>query len=226
MFVPLLTRKGGTAHRRAGWVFVSGMAVVSATALVLAAARALTDPRPEARAFSAFLFYVAILTAAGLSEGLRALRTRRRTGPSRSAWDLGISSLLVGAAAAMTLWGLAAGRPLFAAFGVVGIVSGTSQLAYWLRPPAHRMHWWFAHMGGMIGSCIAATTAFLVLNANRFGPAPPSWIVWLGPTLVGVPLMAALTAHYTRTFATGREARRGTSPPAPAAGPCRPSHIS
>ena len=28
---------------------------------------------------------------------------------------------------------------------------GFAQLAYWLRAPSDRMHWWFAHMTGMIG---------------------------------------------------------------------------
>ena len=33
MFIPLVTKKGGLTHRRAGWVFVSGMTIVSITAL-------------------------------------------------------------------------------------------------------------------------------------------------------------------------------------------------
>jgi len=52
MFIPLATRKGGRSHRRSGWVFVGGMAVVSITALGLSAARYFFDPRPEARAFA------------------------------------------------------------------------------------------------------------------------------------------------------------------------------
>jgi hypothetical protein len=53
------------------------------------------------------------------------------------------------------------------AFALVGILSGSGQLSYWLRRPRRRMHWWFAHMDLMLGSCIAATTAFLVNNSGH-----------------------------------------------------------
>ena len=46
MLLPIFTKKGGSIHRKAGWVFVGGMTIVSLTAFVLAGARALTDPSP------------------------------------------------------------------------------------------------------------------------------------------------------------------------------------
>ena len=80
MFIPLVARKGGRTHRRSGWVFVGGMSLVSVTALALSAARYLFDPRPEAKAFALFLFYIAILTGSAVSTGVRVLRTKDRTG--------------------------------------------------------------------------------------------------------------------------------------------------
>ncbi len=49
MLIPLLTKKGGLTHRRAGWVFVSGMTIVSITALLLAGARWWGDPPMRGR---------------------------------------------------------------------------------------------------------------------------------------------------------------------------------
>src|SRR5919109_5124728 len=80
MFVPMFTRKGGRTHVRAGWVFVAGMAIVSVTALLLSGWRLLFDARAEARTAALFLFYIAILTAAGVSTGVRVLRAKKRTG--------------------------------------------------------------------------------------------------------------------------------------------------
>ena len=230
MVVPMVTKKGGRAHRRAGWIFVAGMAVVSMTALILSGWRFFMDPRPAARNSALFLFYVAILTAAGVSAGVRVLRARKGT-PATSTrrwswWDVGIASLLLGTSVGMGLYGAAVGVPLFAAFSLVGLLSGGSQLAYWLRTPAHPMHWWFEHMGAMLGSCIAATTAFLVVNAERFGAANDSLIVWLAPTVIGTPIIAVWTAYYRRKFATSAAARRGTSPRAPAADPYTPARTS
>jgi uncharacterized membrane protein len=42
MLVPMLTTKGGRTHRRAGWVFVASMALVSVTALIMSAGRVLS----------------------------------------------------------------------------------------------------------------------------------------------------------------------------------------
>src|SRR5919198_5021565 len=76
MVIPMVTRKGGRTHRRSGWVFVAGMTIVSITALALSAARYLYDPRPQAKAFALFLFYIAILTGNAVSVGIRVLRMK------------------------------------------------------------------------------------------------------------------------------------------------------
>jgi hypothetical protein len=208
MVIPIAARKGGTLHRRAGWVFVGGMTVVSLTAFVLAAARVLTNPTPRGRSIGAFLFYVAILTAAGVSAGVRILRAKHRTTSHRNPWDIGLAATLVIASAGMAVWGLTSGRALFAAFSVIGFATGGSQLAYWLGTPTHPMHWWFAHMSTMLGSCIAATTAFLVVNAGRLGLETFGLVVWLAPTIVGAPAIALWTAYYRRQFSRGGVAPR------------------
>ena len=231
MFVPMVTRKGGRAHRRAGWVFVAGMGVVSLTALLLSGWRFFFDPRPEVKTGALFLFYIAILTAAGVSTGVRVLRVRHVASgatrkPRASSWDVGISSLLLATSVGMAAFGLMTGLPLFAAFSVIGFLSGGGQLAYWLRQPSHHMHWWFEHMTSMLGSSIAATTAFLVVNAERFGAPDGSLLVWLAPTIIGSPAIAVWTMYYRRKFATSPGGRRGTSPPAPAVVPYTPSRTS
>ena len=201
MFIPMVTRKGGLTHRRSGWVFVGGMTIVSITALALSVARYLFDPRPEAKAFALFLFYIAILTGAGVSSGIRALRTKDRTIARSHAWDIGLAALLTLTALAMAAYGIRSGKALFVGFSVIGLVNGVRGLKYCLRPPAHRMHWWFEHMSSMLGSCIAATTAFLVVNAPQAGLSRLSLIVWFAPVVIGGPAIAIWTAYYKRRFA-------------------------
>jgi uncharacterized membrane protein len=201
MCLPLVARKGGSTHRRAGWVFVGGMTVVSVTAFLLSAARVLTDPTPDGRAAGAFLFFVSILTATGVSAGIRVLRFKRRAAPHRHPWDLGLAATLVVASVAMAVWGLSGGRSLFTAFSVIGLLTGGNQIVSWLRVPTHPMHWWFDHMGAMLGACIAATTAFLVVNAGRLGFETFALAVWLAPSVVGTVAIALWTAYYRRRFA-------------------------
>ena len=225
MFIPMLSRKGGRTHRRAGWVFVSGMTIVSITALALSGARYFFDPRPEAKAFALFLFYLSILTGNAVSAGVRVLRTKDPTTSSTHAWDVGLASVLMLTSIAMLVYGLTTGRALFAAFSVLGLVTAAQGLCYWLRKPTDRMQWWYRHMSAMLGACIAATTAFLVNNVAFVGATRGSIIVWLAPSIIGTPAIAIWTAYYKRKFSGRRRGPSRTSPAAPAEGPYTLSRI-
>jgi uncharacterized membrane protein len=200
MWIPMFAKKGAHLHRTAGKVFVAAMAGVSATALVLAGARFLLDPRPEGQRAGLFLLFVSVLTAASVSSGVRVLRARQRTGPHLHWWDVGLAGLLTVSSVAAAIYGVIAGAPLFVAFSAIGLMNGGGQLAYWLRSPRSPMHWWFEHMGNMLGACIAATTAFLVVNAQRWGLETFSIFVWLAPTIIGVPVIVIWTGYYRRKF--------------------------
>ena len=214
MAIPLVARKGARVHRVSGWVFVGGMTAVSLTALALSAARYLTDPRPEAQAFALFLFYIAVLTGEGVSSGVRALRTKDRTAYRSFAWDIALSTVLTATAVGMAVYGVAAGHLLFALFSIIGLA-----MLGWLRAPANRMHWWFHHMTSMLGSCIAATTAFLVVNAPLAGVSRVSLMVWLTPSLVGGIATRVWVQYYRRRFSGSRQATKGTSPATAAVAP-------
>lgn len=205
MWVPMFARKGARLHRTAGTIFVAAMATVSASALVLAGARFLFDPRPAARRAGLFLLFVGILTGSSVSTGVRVLRAKHRTGPHLNPWDVGISGLLTVASVWAGIYGLTTGRVLFTGFAVIGLLTGGAQLTYWLRRPAHPMHWWFEHMSSMLGASIAATTAFVVVNAERWGMETFSAIVWLAPTIVGAPVIAIWTTYYRRKFSIARK---------------------
>jgi uncharacterized protein (TIGR03435 family) len=207
MLIPLVSRKGGTTHRRSGWIFVAGMGVVSVTALMMSVVRFLTESSPAARAGAAFLLYVAVLTGAGVSAGVRVLRAKRRTESHRHPWDIGVATVLTSGAILLAAYGIAIGQALLIVFAIIGLINGSGQLAYWLRPPSAPMHWWFEHMSQMLGACIAATTAFVVNNAARLGLPNTSLIVWLAPAAIGVPATIIWTRYYRKRFAgTGTRA--------------------
>jgi uncharacterized membrane protein len=64
--------------------------------------------------------------------------------------------------------------------------------------------WLLQHISSMLGSCIAATTAFLVNTADTFGIWPLA--AWLAPTVIGVPAIRIWVAYYRRRFAARKEA--------------------
>jgi hypothetical protein len=198
MLIPMIATKGGRAHRRAGWVFVASMSIVSLTALLLSGARVLFDPRPEARTFGYFLLVVALLTGAAVSAGVRVLRFKNRASARIHWWDTGLPLVLAAASVALGIDGISRGQMLFVAFAVLGLLSAGGSLRYWLRPPGSAMHWWFEHMGGMLTGCVAATTAFLVIGGSRLGIWP--LVAWLTPALIGGPGIAIWIRYYRKKF--------------------------
>lgn len=198
MFVPMFTHKGGRAHRRSGWVFVAAMAIVSATAFALSGARLLFDRTPDGRDAGLFLFYVSILTASSVSAGMRVLRFKNRSGAHLHWWDTGLPLVLAASSIGMAVYGLRQREVLFIVFSIIGGLNAAASLRYWLRTPTSRAHWWFEHMGNMLGGCIATTTAFLVNTADNFGIWPLA--AWLAPSIVGGPAIAMWSGYYRRKF--------------------------
>src|SRR5687767_3701679 len=141
MLVPMITMKGGRTHRRAGWVFVASMAVVTVTALLLSGGRLLFDPRPEAKEFGFFLLVVALLSGSAVSAGVRVLRFRSRAAARLHWWDTGLPAILGVASLSLGAYGLAKGEILFVAFSGLGLINAGGSLRYWLRPPTSPMHW-------------------------------------------------------------------------------------
>jgi uncharacterized membrane protein len=210
MLVPVVTRKGGVLHRRAGRVFVVSMSAVSASAIILSLIRLLFDPDNMTGAL--FLGYLGVLTGSNASLGIRAIRTKSRTGASRNWWDLGVAGALLAGGIGLFVYGTSVRQPLLIAFSIVGVLTGAGNLWYWLTPPS-RMRWWFEHMNAMLGGCIGGTTAFLVQLASRIGD--DTIAVWLAPTVIGVPAIAIWNVYYQRRFQTDRRRRVGAAEAAP-----------
>ena len=200
LWIPMVAPKGGRLHRRAGWVFVAGMGVVSVTAIILSAYRFFVLPGAGSSTAAVFLAYLGLLTGAGAYKGIRVLRTKNRTGRTTHWLDIAIAgaTFIFGPPAAAV--GYRTGFVPLMLFGILGTVGGFTDLRYWLRAPQERMHWWYQHMSDMVGTSIAAITAFLVLNARHLGLARWSVAVWIGPSIVGIPLLALWLRYYRRRF--------------------------
>jgi uncharacterized membrane protein len=201
-WLPMVVHKGGPLHRRVGWVFVQAMAVAAVTGIGLSAWRLVAFP--EQRPMSLFFLYVGVLSGSAASMGVRVLRTKTRTGPHRNAFDLGMTALLILSALVVASYGLATGRSLLWGFALVGLIAGGGDLLYWLRPPTERMHWWYQHMGSMVGASIAALTAFLVNNVRHLGISGFQIGVFLAPTVVGLVGLRLWTRFYRRRFGEDR----------------------
>jgi uncharacterized membrane protein len=192
--VALMARKGGKAHALWGNVFFWGMVVVAASAVPL------TFLNPNV-----FLFLVAVFSFHLSWSGYRAVTRRRTTRPVWAAKiDLIIAAGMVLFYLALTGWGihLFTLRPhhpfgyVSLAFAGIGLRFSGAEIYRFLRPSGDRMAWWYDHMQGMVGSYIAAASAFSAVNFDFL----PDVLRWLWPTLTGAPLLAYWKRHYQRKF--------------------------
>lgn len=191
--IALVTRKGGPTHRRWGKVYFWAMALVAATALVVGFWRSIL-----------FLMLTAVFSFYAALSGYRVLyRKRPDLGQRPSALDWFAAGVTLVASASLVTLGIAKPTPRFRELSTVAIVFGGVGLSIagldvlrFLRPPADKRAWWYRHMANMLGSYIAAVTAFSVVN---FAFLPPP-LRWLWPTLVGTPLIAIWITYYRRRF--------------------------
>jgi uncharacterized membrane protein len=191
--IALLTVKGGPTHRRWGKVYFWAMAIVAATALVVGYWRSLL-----------FLMLVAVFSFYFALSGYRVLyRKRPDLGQRASALDWTAAGLTLAASAALIVLGLTQPTPTFqrlsmvaVVFGIVGLIIAGLDVWQFLSPPEDKRAWWYKHMANMIGSYIAAVSAFSVVNFYFL----PTTLRWLWPTMIGTPGIVIWITYYKRRF--------------------------
>jgi uncharacterized membrane protein len=192
----LVTAKGGKAHRLWGKIYFWCMTVVAVTALVMAAYR----PTLFLALVAIFSFYLAFVAYRVLGQKA-AFRGEKVAKPL----DWIVALFCFTASALLAALGLVKpaavqhlGIPAIV-FGAVGMSAAGRAMWNFTHPPKEKMFWWYAHLQGMLGSYIAAWTAFCVVT---IGPrVHGAWWLWVLPTAIGVPAIIATTAYYQRKFA-------------------------
>lgn len=215
-WIPLVLRKGSRWHRRVGWVFVVCMAVAGVSAFALAGVRlglALEAGAPwSARTVAGplFLANVALLTLTAVHHGIAALRLKGRVDADSGPGTYALPVALLAMSGASLVVGAMVRNPLLFTLPPVGVFIGWNYLTTLRRRPRERMVWWFEHMSGMLGGCIAALTAATITNARYLRPwiPAPEWAFWAAPAAFGLPLLLLWQRHDRRRFA------RPSAPPA------------
>jgi uncharacterized membrane protein len=198
--IPLISKKGGKLHVKAGWIYICAMVFVGVSAFIITPWRVFFDPAKTVSSenFSIFLFFISIFTLSAISYGLTSLKSKQRKAPSRSVIHLGppIATMLVGLI--VQIIGFKSQNVLLMAFPFLGHTTSKSQLQCWLKTPTEKMHWWYAHMNGMFVACIATITAFLVTAVPRIWPGPisNSPILWIAPGVI----LGTILNRWTSSF--------------------------
>lgn len=202
--IPLLSKKGGKGHVRAGWIYSTAMIGVGASAFIITPWRALLDPERtlSSQSSAIFLFFISFFTLSSLWFGLIVLKFKRRLGPSRSLSHLLPPVMIIVLGLATQAIGIFTGNVLLILFPFLGHLTAKMHLDYWLNSPSGKMHWWFAHMDGMVIASIATVTAFLVTAVPRMSSSSlaHSPILWIAPGIFGGILLNRWKRAYRLKF--------------------------
>jgi hypothetical protein len=206
-WIPLVTKKGGRAHRAFGWVYVAAAGTVAVTgiggAIRLVVEGSGAGPHPGRAWVGIFLVYVGVFAAESALLGVRALRPRARRTSLGPPVDLIPPLILVAGGVLLAALGIAQERLLVVLFAALGVAQGVAHLRAWRTPSSSREGRVFAHLGAMGTSCITTLTAFVVVNAPRLGMRRFDPSVWFVPiVLLGVGL-TILRRRYAKRLATG-----------------------
>jgi hypothetical protein len=220
-WIPAIARKGGKTHIRAGWIYVVCMSVVVVTAFAMSglaftiplAVRQIARPLSPAelsdflrvqRIFATFLAYLAGVTLASGWQGIWAIETRRDPKAMRTPFSLALNVVVILAGLTVLVLGIVYRSGPLIGLSPIGPLIGAGNLRYLLRGPQSRMHWWYEHLGSMIGTGIAGYTAFLVFGGSRllpsFARSQLYTVFWVLPSLIGVPVIFMTVAYYQRKF--------------------------
>lgn len=202
----MMVQKGGDWHRRWGKIYFAAMIVVALSAVFLA----VVHPK------SFWLALVAVFSFHMVASGYRSLYLKKLHEGLRprgvDLWLHGIAGLMNGG---LLIWGIShlvmgvrdTQTLLFLVFGAIGSGMVFANFNRFYKRKHDKREWLFGHMSGFLGGYIATWSAFSAVNFGRWFPMMPSWLVWLWPTIVGVPIIFLWTAHYRKRFANGERVR-------------------
>ena len=175
----IVTTKGGKRHRYSGKIYFYAMFTVIVTAVIISVFRS-----------NLFLLLIASFSFYMTWAGVRSIRNKMLR-PGILDWIFFATGVSTAAVMIMTI------NVILLAFGILFSIGLIQEFILFIRAIKKTIkpnEWIVRHIGMMLGSYIATTTAFLVTNVKSFDP---QWLPWLAPTILGSPIIA----YYTRKFA-------------------------
>ncbi len=185
-WIPVFVKKGGNVHIKVGWAYVYTMWYVLITAVLLSIIN-LIQGNPI---IAAFLGFLALITAYPLWYGISILKYKKDIPQNMLAIRKLLNVLILLGGLGLIIWAIALKMQgqaiLLLIFGILGVSSATPIVISRSGP---KKSWLSEHIEGMIGTGIAAYTAFFAFGASRMFAnifaGPLIAIPWVLPTIIG-----------------------------------------
>lgn len=196
----MASRKGNTKHRKYGRVFSYAMLTASFTAFSMA----WVNDQFFLLLTAVFSFY---LTGTGHRALLRSINTENAT---VELYDYALTGSMIFAAFYFIIHGLkeVLTGQIFGIialiFGLIGLLFALKDVQFMRAKKISEKLWLTEHIRRMSAAFLAAITAFIVVNAHRLPFEAPSYLYWLLPSLLFVPVIFRLRRKYTKEDAVER----------------------
>lgn len=189
--VNILRFKGDLVHKQIGRLFFIAMLMTGFSSLVLASIHT-----------SYFLWMVGVFTLYMVFSGKRYLmhKNQYQRHEMLADWTISILMLIAGVVfLGMGVFALVSANSfgwVFVVFGTLGLLFVRRDFNHYRNKSTSKNQWLMGHLQRMVGSFIAALTAFLVVNAEHFPDRIPSFVYWLIPTFLLTPLIVFWSRKY------------------------------
>lgn len=185
-WIPVIVKKGGDIHNKAGKVYVFTIWVVVITATLLS----LINLYNGLYIAAAFLGFLGVITGHPLWYGIVILKHKKKLPIGVQRMNLFLNWVLFLGGLGLVIWSMilkVQGQAiLLLVFGIIGLSSALPLLF----KPKMKSHWIAEHIEGLLGTGIAAYTAFFAFGGSRlFGHIfTEQWVIipWILPTIIGV----------------------------------------
>lgn len=170
--IPLITKKGGTAHKKSGRVFFYSLLGSALMALLISCL---------ANHKSSFLFAIGVFSIYLTLGGFRAVSFKKKQ--HNFFIDILLAWIMLAMGASMILYPLIVSGAInivLSVFGTIGALFAIQDLRAFKDNDSLRKKWLSIHLNKMVGAYIASFTAFIVVN--RFIPGIYGW---LAPSFFG-----------------------------------------
>jgi hypothetical protein len=227
VWVPIIGKKGGEAHRRWGTVFAWSMLITGSVAIGISLCTLhsplQTHPFSDDAAlirgvFGWMMLYLATMTIMLARYGLLCIRNKRTHKANRETLNFVLQFATFVTAANCMVQGAVLRNPLMIGISIVGLTAAVLNTRFMLQQKPPMNEWLIQHTRGLVGAGISVYTAFLAFGAVNLLPAYAfNPFVWATPTVLGVSL---LLYHQQKIVVARRRvtSRRAGSTPAGASG--------
>lgn len=187
--VNIIRKKGDKPHRIIGKLFLYSMITAGLSAIVLS----LIHP-------NYFLFIVGVFTIYMTATGERYLFLKALLKQQKpKTLDIVLTACMAIFGVAFFYFGISyllKGETfgiVIVAFGAIGLRMVRTDIINYRGKAKQKSYWLIAHVQRMIGSYTAALTAFLVVNIKSSPAFLPSFVIWLLPTVITLPIIIQWT---------------------------------